>query len=238
MSETNLRILAIIPAYNEEQTIKKVVEEIGLVRPPVEAVVIDDGSTDRTADVARETGVTVLSLPFNLGIGGAVQTGFKYATEKGYDVAVQVDGDGQHRPDQIPALLNTLEGKNVDVVIGSRFIKTEGYKTSRLRHIGVQVFLLVNSLLLKKRITDNTSGFRAYNRKAIEFLAENYPHDYPEPESVVILGRNGFRITEVAVTMREREHGRSSISAVRAVYYMIKVLLAIFVDLFKGKIIK
>lgn len=238
MSETNLRILAIIPAYNEEQTIKKVVEEIDLVHPPVEAVVIDDGSTDCTADVARETGVTVLSLPFNLGIGGAVQTGFKYATEKGFDVAVQVDGDGQHRPDQIPTLLNALEGKNVDVVIGSRFIKTEGYKTSRLRHVGVQVFLFVNSLLLKKRITDNTSGFRAYNRKAIEFLAENYPHDYPEPESVVLLGRNGFRITEVAVTMREREHGHSSISAVRAVYYMIKVLLAIFVDLFKGKVIK
>ena len=226
-------MLAIIPAFNEEGAVGKVVEEIRRLRPAIDVVVIDDGSTDETADVARKAGARVVSLPFNLGIGGAVQTGFKYAAEKGYDVAVQVDGDGQHRPDQIPILLDALRQEGIDVIIGSRFLSSGGYTTSLVRRIGVHVFVLVNSILLKKRITDNTSGFRAYNRKAIEFLAEHYPYDYPEPESVIILGRNGFRLAEVPVLMREREHGRSSISAFWSMYYMIKVLLAIFMTLFK-----
>jgi glycosyltransferase involved in cell wall biosynthesis len=199
-------------------------------------VVIDDGSTDRTALEARSAGADVIVLPFNLGIGGAVQTGFRYAEVKKYEIAVQVDGDGQHRPDQIPVILDALDRENADVSIGSRFIESKGYTTSKIRRIGVRVFFLVNSLLLGKRITDNTSGFRAYNRKTIEFLAKHYPQDYPEPESVVILSMNGFRITETSVVMRSREYGHSSISALKAVYYMIKVLLAIFMDLFKEKI--
>jgi glycosyltransferase involved in cell wall biosynthesis len=230
------RILAIVPALNEEGSIRKVVEEILEIRPRIDVVVIDDGSTDSTARQARSAGAEVIVLPFNLGIGGAVQTGFRYAEAKKYEIAVQVDGDGQHRPDQIPVLLDVLEKENADVTIGSRFIEARGYTTSRIRHVGVRVFFLVNSLLLGKRITDNTSGFRAYNRKTIEFFAKHYPQDYPEPESVVILALNGFRIAETSVTMREREHGHSSISAFRAVYYMIKVLLAIFMDLFKEKI--
>ena len=238
MTEKKSDILAIVPAYNEEGAIRRVVEEIQRVRPRIDVVVIDDGSTDGTAVAAREVGAGVISLPFNLGIGGAVQTGFKYADEKAYETAVQVDGDGQHRPDQIPVLLNALKKKAVDVVIGSRFLKTEGYTTSFARKFGVRIFVLVNSVLLKQRITDNTSGFRAYNRKVITFFADNYPYDYPEPESVIMLYRNGFSIAEVPVTMREREHGRSSISAFRAAYYMVKVLLAIFMNMFKERTIK
>jgi len=238
MVEKTFRILAIVPAYNEEGAIKKVVEEIQSVQPHIDIVVIDDGSTDRTVDIARNAGARVISLPFNLGIGGAVQTGFKYAAERAYEAAVQVDGDGQHEPDQIPILLKALDKPGTDVVLGSRFLEAGGYKTSMVRQIGVRIFMLINSILLKKRITDNTSGFRAYGKRAIAFLASNYPYDYPEPESVIILERNGFSIEEVPITMRQRETGRSSISAVRAVYYMVKVLLAIFMNLFKQRIVK
>ncbi|MBN1779899.1 glycosyltransferase family 2 protein [bacterium] len=227
------RILAIVPAFNEERAISRVIAEIQAVRPPVDVLVVDDGSSDRTREHALASGCAVVSLPFNLGIGGAVQTGFRYAVVHDYDVAVQVDGDGQHVASEISVLLDVMHGRQADVVIGSRFMERKGYKASFARKLGIFVFVTVNSLLLRKRITDNTSGFRAYNRKAIRFLSENYPQDYPEPESVIILGKNGFSIEETAVHMREREHGQSSIGAVRSVYYMVKVLLAIFVDVFK-----
>lgn len=231
-----LKILVIIPAYNEEGSICGVIEEIRALKTDMDILVINDASTDETECLVADMNEIVLTLPFNLGIGGAVQTGFKYAHDNGYDIAVQVDGDGQHIPGQIPLLIEALQTE-ADVVVGSRFIRTLGYTTSRTRRIGVHVFMLVNSLILKQKITDSTSGFRAYNKRAVAFLANYYPHDYPEPESIVMLGRNGFCIREVAVEMRGREHGQSSISALRSVYYMIKVLLAIFVDLFREKII-
>ncbi len=237
MTRKDLRVVAIVPAYNEAGSIRDVVREIAAVAPPVDAVVIDDGSSDDTVRIAKEAGATVLELPFNLGIGGAVQTGFRFAVEQEYDVAIQVDGDGQHVPAEIPKLLSVLDQTDADVVIGSRFLSAIGYTTSRVRRVGVGVFRLTNSVLLRQRITDSTSGFRAYNRKTIRFLAENYPHDYPEPESVVMLVCNGFHLAETPVIMRERLHGQSSISAVRAVYYMIKVLLAIYMRLFKARLV-
>jgi glycosyltransferase involved in cell wall biosynthesis len=229
-------ILVIIPAFNEEHAIGGVIRELREIQPEVEVLVVDDGSTDRTLDVVRNSGCKAVSLAFNLGIGGAVQTGFKYAVQYGYPYAVQVDGDGQHIASEIHVLMRAIMSGEADVVIGSRFIEHKGYTTSFIRRLGVTVFVAVNSLVLRKRITDNTSGFRAYNRRAITFLAENYPQDYPEPESVIMLGMNGFRIQEVGVIMRERAAGQSSISAVRSVYYMIKVLLAIFVDIFKERV--
>jgi glycosyltransferase involved in cell wall biosynthesis len=232
------RVLAVVPAYNEAGGVVGVVRELFAVRPGLDVLVVDDGSSDQTAERAREAGARVVRLPYNLGIGGAVQTGFRYAMRNGYDAAVQVDGDGQHVPAEIPALLAALAGDGADVVIGSRFLDRRGYTTSRIRRVGTRVFSLVNSLVLGQTVTDNTSGFRAFNRRALAFLSEHYPQDYPEPESVVLLGRNGFRIREIPVRMRERGHGRSSISSVRAVYYMIKVLLAIFVDCFKAKTIR
>jgi glycosyltransferase involved in cell wall biosynthesis len=230
-------ILAIVPAYNEASAVSGVVRELRAVRPRVDVLVVNDGSVDGTAGEAERAGARVVNLPFNLGIGGAVQTGFRYALEHGYDMAVQVDGDGQHIPAQIPVLIDALESMHADVVIGSRFLDaTGGYTTSPLRRIGVRVFTRVNSLVLRRRITDNTSGFRVFNRRALAFLSDNYPQDYPEPESVILLGRNGFILKEVAVRMRERGSGKSSISALRSVYYMVKVLLAIFMDVFKTPI--
>jgi glycosyltransferase involved in cell wall biosynthesis len=238
MKKRLVHILAVVPAYNESGAIGSVVRELQHVHPVVDVVVVDDGSSDGTVQAAERAGASVLRLPFNLGIGGAVQTGFQFAVRNGYDAVVQVDGDGQHIPAEIPSLLSAMEKTGADVVIGSRFLDMRGYTMSAVRWIGTRVFSLVNSLVLRQKITDNTSGFRAFNRKAVRFLAENYPQDYPEPESVILLGRNGFVLREIPVKMREREHGRSSISAVRALYYMVKVLLAIFVDCYKKKVMQ
>jgi glycosyltransferase involved in cell wall biosynthesis len=238
MKRKPMRVLAVVPAYNESAAIGGVVAELLLVRPAVDVVVVDDGSTDGTAQAAEEAGARVLRLPINLGIGGAVQTGFRFAARLGYDTVVQVDGDGQHVPSEIPSLIDAMSKSGADVVIGSRFLDVRGYTTSPVRRIGTRVFALVNSLVLGRWISDNTSGFRAYNAGAVRFLSDNYPQDYPEPESVILLGRNGFSIREIPVRMRGREHGHSSISAVRSAYYMVKVLLAIFVDLFKERIVR
>jgi glycosyltransferase involved in cell wall biosynthesis len=238
MNQDSCQILVIVPAYNEEGSISSVIREIRATDSQMDILVVNDGSVDRTESEARATGCKVVSLPFNLGIGGAVQTGFRYAAAEGYSIAVQVDGDGQHLPSEIPKLLEPIKNRQADVVIGSRFIEKKGYTTSWVRRMGVAVFVTLNSLVLKKKISDNTSGFRAYDRRAIQFLAQYYPQDYPEPESVITLGKNGFRLAEVPVKMRERIHGQSSISAARSIYYMVKVVLAIFVDLFKERICK
>jgi glycosyltransferase involved in cell wall biosynthesis len=170
----------------------------------------------------------VIDLPNNLGIGGAVQTGFKYAARNGYEMAVQFDGDGQHLASEIPGILRVLEEKQADMVIGSRFLgQHDGYRSTFLRRFGIRAFEGVNSLLIGQRITDNTSGFRAYNQWAIEFLAVHYPVDYPEPEAVILLGRNGFTIAEEPARMRKRQGGGSSITGFKSAYYMIKVLLAV-----------
>jgi glycosyltransferase involved in cell wall biosynthesis len=232
------KILVIVPAFNEEGAISDVIREIRDIGLKLDILVVNDGSDDRTEFEVRATGCKVVSLPFNLGIGGAVQTGFKYAANNRYSIAIQVDGDGQHIASEIPKLIDPIQNQKADVVIGSRFLEKKGYTTSWIRKGGVAVFMALNSLVLKQKISDNTSGFRAYNSKAIQFLAEYYPQDYPEPESVILLGTNGFRLAEVPARMRERAHGQSSISAARSIYYMVKVVLAIFVDLFKERICK
>ena len=227
------RILVIIPAYNEEGSVGKVIEEVKTHFPQAAVLVINDGSTDRTSEKARTWGATVLDLPFNLGIGGAMQAGYKYAYENGYDIAIQVDADGQHDPKEIQKLLRTLEGDKADVVIGSRFMRDSSYKGSIMRRIGIAIFSGVISTIVRQRITDPTSGFRASNRKAIQLFASDYPQDYPEPEVVILLHQCQLKMEEVSVGMSERYSGESSITKIRSIYYMVKVLLAIFADCFK-----
>lgn len=223
------KILIIVPAFNEAGTIVSLVEQLSNENPLWDILIVNDGSTDDTGKLAISTGMAiVVNLPINLGIGGAVQAGFKFAERYGYDMAVQCDGDGQHKPSEITKLLEPLMHNKADVVIGSRFCEPhDGWKSTFFRRTGIKVFEVVNSLLIQQRITDNTSGFRAYNKEAIAFLAENYPTDYPEPEAIILLGCNGFRLQEVFVEMQDRQYGRSSISGLRTVYYMMKVLLAI-----------
>ncbi len=231
------KVLVIIPAYNEEGSIEKVIEEVRNHLPQVDILVVNDGSTDLTSERAKEKGAVVLELPFNLGIGGAMQAGYKYANEKGYDIAIQVDGDGQHDPKEIPKLLWALEERQWDMAIGSRFIADSAeYKESTMRRVGISVLSKVISVILRQKITDPTSGFRAANRKAIKLFASDYPQDYPEPEALVLLSRCGLKMGEVPVSMNQRYSGESSITKIRSVYYMVKVLLAIFVDCFKKRI--
>lgn len=217
---------AIIPAYNEADNIKSVVADLREHQPGLEIVVVNDCSTDNTAEVARCLSVTVLDLPINLGIGGAVQTGLKYARTNGCELAIQFDGDGQHLASEIESIIAPALAGEADVVIGSRFIGDGDYKSPLARRLGIRLLQVINSVLIGSKITDNTSGFRAFNRRAIEFLSEYYPQDYPEPQAVIELHRNKFKIIEVPVRMTERQHGRSSISAHRSLYYMIKVILA------------
>lgn len=229
-----MKILIIIPAYNEEKSLPGVIAELRKEAPEADVLVVNDGSRDKTVYIAREMSAQVLDLPFNLGIGGAMQAGYLYAQRRGYDIAVQFDGDGQHLAHEIKKLLQPLflDGK-ADIVIGSRFLGQGDYKPSLSRKIGIKVFSTVLSCILGTRLTDTTSGFRAANRRVIEFYARTYPDDYPEVEALVLLHKAGMRIAEVPVHMRERTSGQSSITAVRSVYYMVKVLLAVFVDLLK-----
>ena len=225
-----MKCIIIIPAYNESDTINAVIDSLDDLALELDILVINDGSEDDTAGRARAAGkrARVIDLACNLGIGGAVQTGFIYAARHNFDIAVKFDGDGQHLASEIEVLLQALQVKEVDVVIGSRFLKDGGFRSTFSRRFGIRLLELVNSFCLGRRLRDNTSGFRAYNRRAIEFLAENYPAiDYPEPEEVVLLARNGFNIVETAVAMAPRQGGNSSISPGRSLHYMAKVLLAI-----------
>jgi len=231
--ELKKRILVIIPAYNEVRSVGKVVEGVKIQLPQIEVLVVNDGSTDLTSEIAKSKGALALDLPFNLGIGGAMQAGYQYAYKKGYDIAIQVDGDGQHDPKEIGKLLRALEEKKMDMVIGSRFIGDPGYKSSMMRRIGISIFSQVISMIVGQKITDPTSGFRAANRKAIQLFASNYPQDYPEPEAVILLHQCRLEMGEIPVGMSERYSGESSITKIRSIYYMVKVLLAIFVDCFK-----
>ena len=228
-----LRRIAIVPALNEEATVGRVIDEIRAFDPGFDIVVVDDGSVDRTAGIAADRGAHVLRLPFNLGIGGAMQTGYRFAFERGYDVAVQVDGDGQHDPAQLPAILEPVLAGQADLCVGSRFAGGAGYRSSFTRRVGIRLFASVVSAVVRQKVTDTTSGFRAVNRKGIALFAADYPHDYPEVEATVMCVKHKLRLREVPVEMRERGGGASSITAVRSVYYMTKVLLAIFVGLFR-----
>lgn len=232
-----MKTLIIIPVYNEAENIEKVIHNLAKENQPWDILVVNDDSSDNSSELARNTGlVTVIDLPFNLGIGGGVQTGFKYAKKHGYDFALQFDGDGQHKVEEIYKLLQLVQGGEADVAIGSRFNqKHEGFKSSPLRRAGIKIFEWFSFLLIRQRITDHTSGFRAFNRKALEFLAENYPSDYPEPEAVVLLGKNGFIIKEAFTQMLERQGGVSSISLLQGPYYMIKVMLSMFMASIRSK---
>jgi len=227
------KILIIIPAYNEEESLPGVMQDLRNHAPDADILVVDDGSRDRTAAVARQTGVKVASLPYNLGIGGAMQTGFQYARNNGYDIAIQFDGDGQHMAAEIGELLDLLRRGRSDIVLGSRFLNRGEYHPPIFRKIGIWIFSKVLSAIIGMPVTDTTSGFRAANRRVIEFFARSYPEDYPEVESLVLLHRAGMTIAEVPVRMRDRTGGCSSITPIRSAYYMIKVLLAVFVDLMK-----
>ena len=225
-----MKKLIIIPADNEEANIVKTVESIERDAVGFDYIVINDCSTDRTKEICEEHGFHYVDLPINLGIGGAVQTGYKYAWENGYDMAVQVDGDGQHDPEFLELMAEYLETHQVDMVIGSRFIEKQGFQSSGMRRVGIRFFSGLIRLMTGKTITDPTSGLRMAGRNVIELFSKDYPRDYPEPESVVAILRKGLKVAEVPVIMREREGGVSSISMKKSVYYMVKVTLAILIE--------
>ena len=231
------RAIAIVPAFNEEGCVAQVVEEIRRVDAALDVVVVDDGSGDRTALTAEAAGAHVIRLPFNLGIGGAVQTGFRYAWDNGYELAVRVDGDGQHDPSQLPAIMAPVLAGETDIAVGSRFAGERSYRSSRSRRLGIRILAWTVSALVRQRVTDPTSGFQALNRHGIALFAADLPHDYPEVEATVMVFRHRLRMREVPVRMRERTSGRSSITALHSVYYMAKVLLAIFVGLFRRNVV-
>ncbi|MCC7302276.1 MAG: glycosyltransferase family 2 protein [Bacteroidia bacterium] len=226
-----MKIAAVIPAYNEQDSIRHVVEGIRRIAKesgiPLIPVVVNDLSTDHTAEVAENAGAVVLSLPVNLGIGGAVQTGFIYARAHGFTHAIQVDGDGQHPPEAIPAMLRKMEEEELDVVIGSRFISGEGFQSSALRRLGIRWFSALARLLTGYRVLDSTSGFRLVNLRTLNILAEEYPDDYPEPEAISIYARHGLKVAEIPVIMNVRRGGESSINSLNAFYYMWKVTLGV-----------
>ena len=229
MVEERVKILLIIPAYNEADNIGRVVENLIRNFPQYDYVIVNDGSSDGTGEFCMEKGYQVLNLPINLGIGGAVQTGYRYALKYGYDIAVQLDGDGQHDASYVKRLIEPLLAGEADVVIGSRFLRREGFQSSRSRRIGINILSDLIWLCTGKRIRDVTSGFRAVNRRFITIYAEDYPSDYPEPEAIITAVMHRGRVAEVPVVMKEREGGTSSITFRKSVYYMIKVTLAILV---------
>ena len=228
------RVLVIVPAFNESAAIGAVLERLAELGDDYDTLVIDDGSTDDTGNlVRRHKSAMLIQLPFNLGIGGAMQTGYKFAARNGYRVAVQCDADGQHPVDKIPSLVARVDDGTADVVIGSRYVADSDYRPSLSRRIGKSLLSRWVDLLIGGGITDTTSGFRAANRKAIGVFAYTYPEDYPEPEALVILHKCGLKTAEIPVEMHQRQGGVTSIRAVSAGYYMVKVGLAIFIDLFR-----
>ncbi|HEP1375635.1 TPA: glycosyltransferase family 2 protein [Streptococcus pyogenes] len=229
-----MKKLIIIPAYNESSNIVNTIRTIESDAPDFDYIIIDDCSTDNTLAICQKQGFNVISLPINLGIGGAVQTGYRYAQRCGYDVAVQVDGDGQHNPCYLEKMVEVLVQSSVNMVIGSRFITKEGFQSSFARRIGIKYFTWLIALLTGKKITDATSGLRLIDRSLIDRFANHYPDDYPEPETVVDILVSHFKVKEIPVVMNERQGGVSSISLTKSVYYMIKVTLAILVVRLKG----
>jgi glycosyltransferase involved in cell wall biosynthesis len=230
---SRLRTVAIVPAYNEEGSLGQVLEEIRAADPDLAVVVINDHSTDATALIASRAGVSVVHMPFNVGIGGAMQTGYQFARDHGFEVAVQIDADGQHDAREVAPLLEPLARGEADMVIGTRFAGVGAYRATPGRRIGMVMFSAVARVLVRLRLTDPTSGFRAVNRHGIQLFAREYPHDFPEVESNVLAARHGLRIVEVPVRMRERAAGRSSVTTIRGTYFVIRIMLALFVSLFR-----
>ena len=231
-----MKKLVVIPAYNESENIVNTVKDILDNAPDYDYVVINDCSTDNTLEVLKSNNINYLNLPINLGIGGAVQTGYKYALENDYDYVVQFDGDGQHDAKSLKTMEKELENESADMVIGSRFINNQGFQSSRMRRIGIAFFTVLIKWLTRQKITDPTSGLRMINHKVLALFAADYPSDYPEPETAVSVLKKGYRVKEVPVIMRERQGGESSINFWKSGWYMIKVTLAIlFVSIKDGQ---
>lgn len=225
-----MKRLIIIPAYNESASIEATVRNIEKNADGFDYVIINDCSTDSTLEICEKNGFNIISLPQNLGIGGAVQTGYLYGYRNGYDMAVQVDGDGQHDPAFLNTMAEYMIKENLDMVIGSRFIEKKGFQSTGIRRIGIRYFTFLIKILTGKTVTDPTSGLRLINRDVMKLFAENYPKDYPEPESVVAIIRRKKKVGEIPVVMHERTGGISSISPKKSVYYMIKVTMAILIE--------
>lgn len=229
-----MKKLIIIPAYNEGKNILKLIEDIKKNASDYDYIIIDDGSLDDTKKVCKENNLNYVSLPQNLGIGGAMQTGYKYAKENEYDVAIQIDGDGQHDISYLDSLVEKLN-EGCDICIGSRYINKEGFQSSFMRRLGKNILSIWLKILTGKRITDPTSGFRACSKRVIDVFARNYPYDYPEPETIVKLLNNGFKVIEVPVIMRKRQEGKSSITPIKSIKYMVKVIISMTFAKLEGK---
>lgn len=228
-----MKKIVIIPAYNESGNINNLLNKLSQFND-YHVVVVNDCSTDNTVEICRKwENIKVLDLPFNLGIGGAVQTGYRYAWQNNYDIAIQVDGDGQHDPSFLDSLVAPLEVMGCEMVIGSRFLENEGFQSTSLRRAGIGFFSWLIKILTGQLITDPTSGFRACNKRVISYFANHYPKDYPEPETIISVYRLGGKIKEIPVIMHERRSGVSSINYLKSIYYMLKVTLAILIDLLK-----
>ncbi|WP_227394345.1 glycosyltransferase family 2 protein [Jeotgalibacillus aurantiacus] len=231
MQNSDARVLIVVPAYNEGASIRNTLHNLLTIKqeiPALDICVINDGSADNTADVVREfKNVILVDLPYNLGIGGAVQTGYKFANDYGYDIAIQFDADGQHNADALQKIITSITEDDTDMVVGSRFLEKTDYKGALSRRIGIYYFTYLLLALTGKRFTDPTSGYRAINRRVIEIFANDYPRDYPEPEVLISLTRKKFKIKEITVNMKSRQGGRSSITPFKSIYYMFKVTLSI-----------
>ncbi len=223
------KVLIIIPAYNEEESIERVVDNLVENFPQYDYIVVNDCSNDSTEQILKRRRYNYISLPANLGIGGAVQSGYIYATQNDYDIAIQIDGDGQHDPAYIEKLIEPIINDEADMTIGSRFIEKKGFQTSLMRRFGIKLIKFVIKLCCGTKVTDTTSGFRASSKELTSLFAKEYAFDYPEPEAIVAASLHGFRVKDVAVEMKERDGGKSSINALRSLYYMIKVPVALII---------
>jgi len=235
MESMKAKVLVVIPAYNEQENLARTVNEVKSKAPFADVLVVNDGSRDETTSVAGKIGVDVVNLPFNLGIGGAVQTGFKYALHNDYDVVVQVDADGQHDASYLPKLVDCLLAGKADIVIGSRYLDGEPLEMPLLRDMGIRYFSWLTSKIVGQRITDCSSGFRALNKEAVRFFSENYPVDFPDAEALILAHRAGLKISELPVRFRNRSKGKSSLHFLRLLYYPVKETLSIMTILTKGR---
>ncbi|HHZ01457.1 MAG TPA: glycosyltransferase family 2 protein [Tissierellia bacterium] len=228
-----MKKLVIIPAYNEQNNLINVINDLKMNAPDFDYVIINDGSTDETMTLCAENSLNVINLPVNLGIGACVQTGYKYALKKGYKIAVQFDGDGQHKAEYLGKMYKEMIETDSDMVIGSRYLYKNGFQSTVFRRMGIKILSKLIKVLYKQEIKDVTSGLRMVNKRLVTEFSNYYPYDYPEPETVAFCMRKKFKITEVAVTMRARNEGKSSINKIQSIYYMVKVSFSIIIDYFK-----